>query len=78
MFLSTKKHCVDRCFFHSYYASCQVAVSSRMIEEDVTARTVELLKELVIIIYISDIVVIAKQFNVFVILFNAPLNQFTK
>ena len=49
-----------------------------MIEEDVTARTVELLKELVKIIYISDMVVIAKQFNVFVILFNASLNQFSK
>ena len=49
-----------------------------MMEEDVTARTAKLLKELANIIYISDMVVIAKQFNVFVILFNAPLNHFTK
>ena len=51
--------------------------SSRMIGKDVTASTPDLLKELVNI-YRTDMVVIAKQYNVFDILFNAQSNQFTK
>ena len=48
-----------------------------MVEKDITAGTTKFLEEFVDIITITDMIVVSKQFNVFVISFNAASNKFT-
>ena len=48
-----------------------------MIEKHITAGTTKLLEEFVDIINITDIIVVSKQLNVFIISFNAASYKFT-
>ena len=50
---------------------------SGMVEKDITAGTTKLLEEFVDIINITNLAVITKQFDVFIISFNASSNNFT-